>query len=52
MFRLVIGYLHEIKLAKMVTTPEGMTRMEDNDLSRSLERQLVALPKLASTLNG
>ena len=51
-FRIVLGYLHEIALAKQVTSPDGFTQEKETDYSRQLQQQLVLLPKHTSTLNG
>ena len=52
MFAVQLAYMREIALSKMVTTPEGMVKMVDTEKSQALERQMVALPKLTSTLHG
>ena len=51
-FRLEISYLKEIALLKLVTTEEGMTKTVDTPEAKLLERQLVTLPTLTSTLHG
>ncbi|XP_064608729.1 nucleolar protein 6-like [Liolophura sinensis] len=51
-FRLKIAYLHEITVLKTVKTPDGMVQMRDTAESVELEREVVSLPKLTSTLHG
>ncbi|XP_033750343.1 nucleolar protein 6-like [Pecten maximus] len=51
-FRVELAYLREIALAKSHRTPEGMMKMIDTAESIELEKQIVALPKLTSTLHG
>lgn len=51
-FRVELSYLREIALAKSHRTPEGMMKMRDTPESLELEKQMVALPKLTSTLHG
>lgn len=51
-FRIVLGYTREIALTKMVKTPEGMVKYKDNDEALALEREILGLPKLTSTLHG
>ncbi|ELT97667.1 hypothetical protein CAPTEDRAFT_223604 [Capitella teleta] len=51
-FRISLGYIHEISLAKRVTTPDGFTQVRDTEYSQQLQRQFVLLPKHTSTLHG
>ncbi|XP_056022983.1 nucleolar protein 6-like isoform X2 [Ostrea edulis] len=51
-FRIIMGYTREIALTKMVKTPEGMVKYKDNDEALALEREILGLPKLTSTLHG
>ena len=51
-FRLRVGYHHEIALLKMVRSPAGMLKMVTTDEAQRLERDLVALPKLTTALHG
>lgn len=46
----MIGYLKEISLLKLVTTSDGMVRNVETDEAVNLERELVTLPKLTTTL--
>ena len=50
MFRVVIGYMKEIALLKLVTTSDGMVRNVETEEATQLERELVVLPKLSTTL--
>ena len=52
MFRVVIGYIKEISLLRLVTTSDGMVRQVDSEEAHALERELVKLPKLTTTLLG
>ena len=51
-FRLRVGYHHEIALLKMVRSPGGMLKMVTTEAAHRLERDLVALPKLTTALHG
>ncbi|XP_060067208.1 nucleolar protein 6-like [Ylistrum balloti] len=51
-FRVELAYLREIALTKSYRTPEGMMKVRDTPESIELEKQIVALPKLTSTLHG
>ena len=52
MFRVVIGYIKEISLLRLMTTSDGMVRQVDSEEAHALERELVKLPKLTTTLLG
>ncbi|KAJ8304133.1 hypothetical protein KUTeg_017716 [Tegillarca granosa] len=51
-FRIELAYLREIALLKMIKTADGMLKMRDTEESLKLEKEIVALPKLTSTLHG
>ncbi|KAK2165674.1 hypothetical protein NP493_1357g00033 [Ridgeia piscesae] len=51
-FRLRVGYLHEIALLKTVRSPTGMTQLVSTQEAQRLERDLVSLPKLTTALHG
>ncbi|OWF47935.1 nucleolar protein 6-like [Mizuhopecten yessoensis] len=51
-FRVELAYTREIALIKSHRTPEGMMKMRDTSESIQLEKEIVALPKLTSTLHG
>ena len=50
MFRVVIGCMKEISLLKLVTTPDGMVRNVETEEALELEKKLITLPKLTTTL--
>ncbi len=49
-FRIMIGYLKEISLLKMVTLSSGATKSTDNEQAAILEQELVTLPKINTML--
>jgi U3 small nucleolar RNA-associated protein 22 len=51
-FRLHVAHQREISLLKEMTTPEGVTKYRDTEESLALEKSIVHLPKLASSLHG
>ncbi len=52
MFRVTIGYLKEMALLRLVSTPDGMVRSVETQEATDLQRELVTLPKLTTTLLG
>ncbi|XP_033607618.1 nucleolar protein 6 isoform X3 [Cryptotermes secundus] len=51
-FCLHVAYQREISLLKETTTPEGVTKYRDTEESLALEKSIVHLPKLTSSLHG
>ncbi len=51
-FRLVIGHMREVSLAKMSKTQEGSVQSLDTDESQRLLKEYSGRPKLTSTLHG
>ncbi len=49
-FRVMIGYLKEISLLKMITISSGATKSTDDERAAILEQELVTLPKLNTML--
>jgi len=51
-FRLQMAHHREISLLKQMITPEGVTKYRDTEESLALEKSIVHLPKLTSSLHG
>lgn len=51
-FRLHVAHPREISLLKEIITPEGVTKYRDTEESLALEKSIVHLPKLTSSLHG
>jgi U3 small nucleolar RNA-associated protein 22 len=51
-FHLHVAHQREISLLKQMTTPEGITKYRDTEESLALEKSIVHLPKLTSSLHG
>ena len=52
MFHLHVAHQREISLLKKMVTPEGVTKYRDTEESHALEKSIVHLPKLTSSLHG
>ncbi|KAL3865413.1 hypothetical protein ACJMK2_042804 [Sinanodonta woodiana] len=51
-FQVDLAHTREIGLLKMTKTQDGMVKMRDTEESLALEKYIIALPKLTSTLHG
>jgi U3 small nucleolar RNA-associated protein 22 len=47
-----VAYQREISLLKETITPEGVKKYRDTEESLALEKSIVHLPKLTSSLHG
>jgi Nrap protein nucleotidyltransferase domain 4 len=52
LFRLKVGFNHEIVLHKKQVLPDGKQKLSDNEESAALEYQYLTLPRLTSCLHG
>ena len=52
MFRLTVGFQHEIALHKKQVLPDGKLKLSDTDKSMALEYHYLTLPRLTSCLHG
>ncbi|KAK3588803.1 hypothetical protein CHS0354_012016 [Potamilus streckersoni] len=51
-FQVELAHTREIGLLKLTKTQDGMVKMRDTEQSLALEKEIIALPKLTSTLHG
>jgi hypothetical protein len=52
LFRLTVGFNHEIVLHKKQVLPDGKQKLATNEESAELEYQYLVLPRLTSSLHG
>jgi hypothetical protein len=52
LFRLTVGFSHEIVLHKKQVLPDGKQKLAANEKSAALEYQYLILPRLTSSLHG
>ncbi|XP_014661401.1 PREDICTED: nucleolar protein 6-like [Priapulus caudatus] len=51
-FRLQVAYHREVVLLKQVRSPDGTLRLQENDASATLEKQIQHLPTLTTAIHG